>query len=568
MNTRLYIFCCIYMAGFILLSASALMAVDAIPPVQNPDRHTSQIDAVIKEAQEMQRLLQQKKIEGYNVVEAEKLDRMSKEAAYGGDYKTCLQLIRNAAALLIQMGPRETAKSHLWVELPVISKTVIVTKAVPNSVSMRSAKNYAAPFKPVTHRVDSINGKVGIKVDEFPVFIEEKSERPSGLNTPSETLPFGIHDLQRYDSHLKDLNAKWVRLSGAAGIVWDADEPEKGRFDWTRTDRIISEFYHHNIHMVVTVLCLNRWDQKRDFWKTVKDGPFKGARVAVAQPPKDMNAFCRFLSAAVERYDGDGVDDAPGSPIVNHWQIENEPDGAGWGGTPEEFAQLVKASSPVIRKSNPNAEIVLAGIATYQGFRHFYMPMFDALKDITGHEKDKLFDIVDFHWSVESGGNYRFAKNSGMKQMVDALKKKLSSTGYGDTRVWITEMSSYSGMPVHQGVAMKPVTEAQHAAALLKSYIHCLSLGIKKVFWVSIQEHHNCGNLQANNYWDKTGLIHNPANQGKSHKKLAYYSYKLMVEKLEGSDWNRVETLDLGRRVHAYKFPKKGNRPVYVLWCD
>jgi len=38
---------------------------------------------------------------------------------------------------------------------------------------------------------------------------------------------------------------------------------------------------------------------------------------------EDLGAFAAFVQALVERYDGDRVDDAPGSPLVPIWEFWN-----------------------------------------------------------------------------------------------------------------------------------------------------------------------------------------------------------------------------------------------------
>ena len=40
-----------------------------------------------------------------------------------------------------------------------------------------------------------------------------------------------------------------------------------------------------------------------------------------------------------------------------------------------------------------------------------------------------------------------------------------------------------------------------------------------------------------------------------------------MTEKLEGSNFAKIESLNLGEGIYAYKFDKAG-RPVYVLWAQ
>jgi S-methylmethionine-dependent homocysteine/selenocysteine methylase len=60
-----------------------------------------------------------------------------------------------------------------------------------------------------------------------------------------------------------------------------------------------------------------------------------------------------------------------------------------------------------------------------------------------------------------------------------------------------------------------------------------------------------------------------PHDLGASVKKLAYYTYKLMVQKLEGSDWSSTETLPKSGELHAYRFTSKATgKPVWVAWND
>ncbi len=351
-----------------------------------------------------------------------------------------------------------------------------------------------------------------------------------------------------------------MRLSGPSGVVWDADEPEKGRYNWLRIDKSISLFYKHNINMVVTILCFNKWDQGT---KTLKD-----PGIPVTKLPKHLKEYQSFLSRVIERYDGDGIDDAPGSPVVHYWQIENEPDGIGWKDTSKNFAKLVKISSKTIKEANPNAKVVLAGIATPDGFYRFYVPMLEELAKMKENPNERNFDVVDIHWSLETGGDYRAVKGHAMKTLVSDIRSKLDSIGYKDVPIWITEMSTYCGKPrgLNPNSFLIEKSEADHASELLKSYVYPMGLGIKKILWTfGLVDRHNFGGQGVNNYFDTVSLIHNPRNSGKSHKKLAYYTYKLMVDKLKGS--SNIITLNLGEGVYAYKFLKDG-RSVYVLWYE
>ena len=92
--------------------------------------------------------------------------------------------------------------------------------------------------------------------------------------------------------------------------------------------------------------------------------------------PDDMDAYAQFVEGIVERYDGDGVNDAPAMRPVLAWEIDNEPDlhnrvpprGAkrdvdpSTFQTPEEYAEVLLVTSAAIRRADPDAIILSAGM--------------------------------------------------------------------------------------------------------------------------------------------------------------------------------------------------------------
>lgn len=533
-------------------------AKSLLEKIQNPPKNNvTDGTSIAQQAQQMHLLLEQKKGEGFNVSEVEDLDRLSREAAEKGKYEGSLKLINKAISLLEKM--KEPPKKQITVELPVNAKRVYLTPAVPNfnsGIDITTQKVF------VPYVVNVKGGKVTLNLTGMPVFVEEISESKEKPVHNDEISPFGIHEppVDTYDTRLDDLGIRWIRLSGPSGVVWDADEPKKGKYNWSRIDNCVSLFHKHNVNTVVTVLCFNKWDQGI---RTLKE-----PGIPVTKLPKHLMEYQSFLKRVVERFDGDSIDDAPGSPIIRYWQIENEPDGIGWKDTPANFARLVKISYKVIKETNPNAKVVLAGIATPDGFYRFYVPMLEALAKMKESPEERVFDVVDIHWSLEAGGDYRAVKGHNMKTLVSDIRNKLDSLGYKNIPIWITEMSTYCGKPSNPlpGVFLKEKSEADHAAELVKSHVYPLSLGVKKIFWTyGLVDRHNLGGQGVNNYFDTVGLIHNPLNEGKSHKKLAYYSYKLMVDKLTGS--SNIIPLNLGEGIHAYKYLRDG-KSVCVLWYE
>lgn len=399
----------------------------------------------------------------------------------------------------------------------------------------------------------------------FPLSFEQPTKTSKSQQQIGQDSPFGIHDpiVPEVDSmvDVAATGAKWVRYAGGNGIVWDMIEPQKGRFIWDSHDRLYLETFKNNLMMFVTILPPNRWDQMT-------------ATLPEHIMPKDMDAYKNFLQKVVERYDGDGIEDAPGSPLINLWQIENEVD-LTWRDTAENYAKLLKESYKIIKRANSQAKVAIAGVADPEGFQKSYISILKELAQIRDNPQDRYFDIFDIHWyPIASQYNYFIEPSLINKQVylneyIRNIKEALIEYGYSGTPIFITETAQYSGMPA----PLLPLianpefhSEKKQANDLLREYVYSLANGIKKIFWVTLTEWHGFEN-RSNSPWDNIGLINNPLNDGESHKKLAYYTYKKMVEVLEGSDWNNIQTIQESGSVYVYKFNKSGKN-IWVAWND
>ncbi len=122
-------------------------------------------------------------------------------------------------------------------------------------------------------------------------------------------------------------------------------------------------------------------------------------------------------------------------------------------------------------------------------------------------------------------------------------------------------MGSFSGRPRGH----RPQSEAQQAGDLLRRYVYPLSLGVQKTFWAfGLVE----GFKHDDGYFDHTGLIYNgheSGDRGRGVRKLGYYTYILMTEKLEGKRFIE-DILDLPAHVYAYRFGNKADSVIVVWW--
>ncbi len=113
----------------------------------------------------------------------------------------------------------------------------------------------------------------------------------------------GLNWRELYFAILDDLKAKHVRLP----IYWDEIEKEKGVFDYSDYDFMISEGAKRNVHFVINIgWRLPRWPEcHAPAWTNQEDITEVQARTLV------------MLEKTVKRYQD--------NPAILYWQVENEP---------------------------------------------------------------------------------------------------------------------------------------------------------------------------------------------------------------------------------------------------
>ena len=369
--------------------------------------------------------------------------------------------------------------------------------------------------------------------------------------------PFGIQDLVETRlgeyTNVVEAGVAWVRLEGLNGLNWALVDDGYGVYDWTHPDRLVQELTGEGLQILWTV------------------SSFHPSSGQLHYLPEDMEGYLRFLSTAAERYDGDGMNDATGSPVVDCFQIENEVDGHFWEDTAANYADLLHQSIRAVKLANSAAKVAIAGASTPDGYYRFYPEVLAELD-----AADEWFDVMDVHW-YESVGDYAIHPK-GDVELVEFLADLRSSIR--EAEVWFTEVGTHSGS--HVAPKRPPQTEKQQACELVKRYTHFVGNGVARVFWHTMLEGRAYTNLmQQNDFFDNTGLIYNGytyldneavyrsggvgEDLGDGVKKLAYYSYKLLAERLANYAW--VEPVLRNGGSYAYRFHVEGS-DVWVAWAD
>jgi len=180
---------------------------------------------------------------------------------------------------------------------------------------------------------------------------------------------------------------RWVRIY----LSWRSIEPENtspAHFDWSLADHRLLTLTEMGFIPMVTITGNPSWAA------TKGDGPI--------DKPNGLAEFREFVVALVERYDADGIDDAPGSPRVIYWEFYNEPDAPErWAGHGADYAAMLKEVWPAVHGANPEAKVVFGGLA----YEWWYgcVPCFDRefLSTVVANANGPnypYFDIINYHY--------------------------------------------------------------------------------------------------------------------------------------------------------------------------
>ncbi|MEA2027397.1 MAG: hypothetical protein U9N49_00270, partial [Campylobacterota bacterium] len=233
----------------------------------------------------------------------------------------------------------------------------------------------------------------------------------------------------------------------------------------------------------------------------------------------------------------------------------------------QEYAELMKITYRAIKSSCPECQVLIAGDSSSD----LYPPVYNLLAG-------NYIDIVDKHFFGEAGDYTDIPKE------MDYLKKSLRLSGFDLDKLsfWITETGTHSGDPIDdrdidETLKVDPPyqSEKEQAQELIKRYVVAFGYGIEKVLWAwGIKEGFVCDCCR----FDYTGLIYDGNSEvqtcdkndlydrGDGVKKLAYFSYKMMTQKLKG--FKDAETIIDSNGTYLYKFIHNDEGIVYIGWSE
>jgi len=365
------------------------------------------------------------------------------------------------------------------------------------------------------------------------------------------TNPYGVWLLppdMEGGPKLREADALWTTLF----VQWSAAEKSPGTYDWSQWDAILGKAAEQGYLVIITVTGNPAWAADTGCGPIQQD---------------HLDEFAAFIQKAVERYS---------QPPYNvlYWSFYNEPDnsdpvnfawlGGCWGfahhpnAAPgaggKAYANMLKHVYPAVKTANPNAYVVLGGLA-YDYFTEPDGGPFDAafLDDILAAGGGDYFDVLNFHyypwsgWRWEPDGANRYNRHIAFKarwlatEVYNATgrRKPIICTEVGETSHNKDNVPDY-----HRQILV-----------IYQNILGAQSANVYPILWFTGID------LEFSISYDRRryGLLNLDGSP-----KPSYYAYKALTTELKDATFVRPRS-DLPSRFEGYEFNDRG-RTKTVLW--
>jgi|GEM_PF-991998 len=444
-----------------------------------------------------------------------------------------------------------------------------------------------------------------------------RASEPTAEALPSLQSRFGLDYVFPLQDEYHD--EKWAKIFGVSGFGWvnfaeiswikiEPHPPANGahHYSWSELDGAVRMWQRRNFQIAMSLRMLNGW-----FAGPVRYSP-KG--IPIAQPyivnsdrlpaGSHMEDYREWITALVERYDGDGVNDMEGLryPVL-HYQVGNEySNPMFWTGTVDDYAELLKETRKAARKASPNVRIISNGIRWNDLFHDDSDGLMlderfsEFLKGLPSDEyrsvwrrarelQERTIALADDYDILDAGGNGPYPTMSA--GYFNWVRKELSKTGK-KRAIWDMEARSepyltyspitcfHRSLQVPKGPeilkALKnkssPLHDraekwyrAEQARTAVKVFVTRFASGFEKVF------------MGMPNDWDRMMARFTTPNPymglTDSEGRLwpVFHAIRLLIRKIDG--FSTAERVPSEKNLQLYRFTFAGkSRPVWVAWLD
>jgi polysaccharide biosynthesis protein PslG len=212
---------------------------------------------------------------------------------------------------------------------------------------------------------------------------------------------------------------------------WNQIETRPGRFDFRIYDNYMADVARHRMHVLPILFSPPEF----------RSGAPRTGRRRGTYPPRNAAAMAKFAAALTRRYGPGGSfwREHPDLPriAIGSWQIWNEPNlPVYWasGPDPAAYTQLLRTVSQAIKRVDPHAEIVSAGLPESD----LGMPFAEFVEGMERANVASAYDVLAVH---------AFAADADGAIEAVATARRLLDDNDDDAPIWVTEIGWASGGP-------------------------------------------------------------------------------------------------------------------------
>lgn len=401
--------------------------------------------------------------------------------------------------------------------------------------------------------------------------------------------------------HLREAGVAWARVRA----LWKLSEPRPGQYDWTVTDRLFGDATAAGFRMVAVVYANPDWVTEAECRPV---------------PPDKIERYAAFWQALVERYDGDGRDDAPEGSVVRYWQVSNEPDfdpgqaegegdyGGCFGDDPQRYAAQLVVAYRAAKAADPAAQVGFGPVA-WDRFTADSMPpgwtappgpyvldftqrALEALyRDQAGQPDLPFCDFVGLHNYPD---NAHYWDQGGRRELVAKVaafrESQLALPGVFDLRR-LPLLISETGMPAGPSDEWTERSEALQAVYVGQTMVRALAAQALAAIWYTARDNILGDCLPPHYDWLSFGLMRSDDYLDALKRRcpnqdwVAADTYRLdsgatprpalralaaLTAALRGYSFERPLSAEEtgGAAVEAYRFRGEGGRTLLAAWAS
>ncbi|MGV0851335.1 Ig-like domain-containing protein [Mycolicibacterium phlei] len=252
----------------------------------------------------------------------------------------------------------------------------------------------------------------------------------SAMDQRSTTIAVTAQEMYFFTQAETDLALDMLKAAGVTNIrilvPWMGVEPIDDTWSWAAVDRMVNGAYARDIEVLAVL-------NSPPIWASVPNVPLLAGR------PASVAEFAEYAAMVATRYAGK----------ISAYEIWNEQNYWGfWAPGPNaaEYTELLKAAYPAIKAADPDAVVLVGGLAPVLDFFNITANPVRFVQEMYAAGAAGYFDAIAFHPYLY-GAKFSVGANTWQtpRWQLNQIYALMVANGDGNKKIWATEY----GQPSH-----------------------------------------------------------------------------------------------------------------------